>query len=301
MGKESLTKTALNLDEPKRQFTASLPDVMDLYRHDIEGIEPLADNEISALGTAIQAGIEARRDLQNNGHSPDHTQALQVSIDEGRQASAKLAKHFVFLVFRVAREYQDCNFPFEDLIARGNIGLMKAALRYNPRYKFVSFAKRAIRNEIRDEIREQQPLVPHQEACRKTHYISLATQLYRQLGHIPTVEELAEKAGIDPENKWAILKRSIDVATNLINSKELVSLDSTQSPSGDNLLDRLDLGFATTEQEAMTNLSQKRLYEILSTLSEKQRAVIALRYGLYDGKLWILKDIGQVMGLSRKL
>jgi RNA polymerase primary sigma factor len=228
----------------------------------------------------------------------------QEEIDLGRgaregdeTARSKLIEKNLRLVIPVAKKYRGMGLPFGDLIQEGNIGLMRAADKFDPEkgFRFSTYAtwwiRQAIQRAIADKGRTVRVPVHMGEKVRKMArtYNELSTELERE----PTDKEVAERLG------WGVdrvkdVKSAIPDATSL---NQPLSSDEGSSELGDLIEDERESG---TASEVVRVLETSRLLESVERLPERQRRVLVRRYGLDGEKPATLADLSKELAVSRE-
>ena len=225
-------------------------------------------------------------------------------IDLGRRVRAgdkkareKLIEKNLRLVVSVAKKYRGMGLPFGDLIQEGNIGLMKAAEKYDPErgWRFATYAtwwiRQAVQRAVADKGRTIRVPVHMGEKMRNMAqvYNELSTELERD----PTDEEVAERIGWDVDRVKDV-KSAIPDATSL--NRPLPS-DEDSSELGDFIEDERESGVAN---EAVRELETRRLLQSVERLPERQRRVLVRRYGLDGEEPATLANLSEELGVSRE-
>lgn len=219
------------------------------------------------------------------------------SAQGDESARRKLAEGNLRLVVSLAKHYTGRGIQLMDLIQEGNMGLMRAAEKYDytMENRFSTYAswwiKEAMRRAIDQQSREIRVPVHVAENMKKVQKIS--KELQQELGRDPLPKEIAEKLGNKTE---AEVK---DILSYLQNP---VSLETPVGEDGENSLgDMVEDRREATPEEAMNTLVQKEeVSELLSKLTDRERQVIGLRYALEDGKTHTLEEIGGMLNVTRE-
>jgi RNA polymerase primary sigma factor len=225
-------------------------------------------------------------------------------IDLGRRARegdetarSQLIEKNLRLVIPVAKKYRGMGLPFGDLIQEGNVGLMRAADKFDPEkgFRFSTYAtwwiRQAVQRAVADKGRTIRVPVHMGEKMRKMArtYNELSTELERA----PTDEEVAERLGWEVERVKEV-KSAIPDATSL---NQPLSSEEGSSEVGDLVEDERESGMIG---EVMRELETRRLMESIERLPERQRRVLVRRYGLDGEKPAILADLSEELHVSRE-
>ena len=208
----------------------------------------------------------------------------------------KLVRSNLRFVVSVAKKYQNQGVSLSDLITEGNLGLIRAAHKFDETkgIKFISYAVWWIRQAILQALAEQSRIVrvPLNRAGTLHRIGKRSSALQQELGRDPTVEEIAEGMDISEE----------EVAKTLSISQSHLSLDAPLTPGEDNkLLDYLpDTQNAGPDQETFERALSDSIEEVLSTLKEREAKILRLYFGLDGQEPMTLEEIGSMMGITRE-
>ena len=213
------------------------------------------------------------------------------------EARRRLAEGNLKLVVSLAKHYTGRGVPLADLIQEGNMGLMHAAEKYDyqKENRFSTYAawwiKEAMTRAIDQQSREIRVPVHVAENMKKVQKV--AAELQQTLGREATAAEIAEKLGDKSEE---------DVKNIITYLQNPVSLETPVGENGeDSLGDMVEDKREATPEEAMAQLVQKEeVTELLESLSDRERQVIRLRYGLDGGRTHTLEEIGEQLNVTRE-
>jgi RNA polymerase primary sigma factor len=222
---------------------------------------------------------------------------LAQAIKTGNEESLdKLVRSNLRFVVSVAKKYQNQGVSLSDLINEGNLGLIRAAHKFDETkgIKFISYAVWWIRQAILQALAEQSRIVrvPLNRAGTLHRIGKRSAALQQELGREPTVEEIAEGMEISRE----------EVAKTLSISQSHLSLDAPLTPGEDNkLLDYLpDTQNAGPDQETFERALTDSIEEVLSTLKDREAKILRLYFGLEGQEPMTLEEIGSMMGITRE-
>jgi RNA polymerase primary sigma factor len=273
-------------------------DSLGLYLKEMACVPLLTHTEEIELAKRIEAARHARQELAHtNGKTPAKRKTfLEEAILTGATAREHLIRANTRLVVSVAKRYIGTGVHFQDLIQEGNLGLMKAVEKYDHRrgFRFSTYATWWIRQTITRAIADQGRTirVPVHMIDRIRHMYKIARQIEQRLGRPPDPEELAHELGLDCEKVDWMLKVSWQPL-------------SLESPVGDE--EDAELGMFVEDESAPTPtqtvgnaLLRAKVEEVLDTLSPREARIIRLRYGLMNGRVYTLEEVGQKFGLTRE-
>mgnify|MGYP000992568369 FL=1 len=300
------------------------PDEMDdMYqRFSDEGVEIVDDVQISAteeepvdddppekeeveIDLSVPEGISlddpVRMYLKEIGHVPLLTAEEEVELAQRMEAGDEEARHRLEeanlrLVVSIAKRYVGRGMLFLDLIQEGNLGLLKAVEKfdYSKGYKFSTYAtwwiRQAITRAIADQARTIRIPVHMVETINKL--VRISRQLLQELGRDPRPEEIAKEMGISVVRVHEIMKIA----------QEPVSLETPIGEEEDSHLgDFIEDEAAPAPAEAASfMLLREQLEEVLETLTDREKNVLRLRFGLEDGRSRTLEEVGQSFGVTRE-
>lgn len=272
-------------------------DVLEQYLKDVRPIQLLTPDEERELGDRVQAGRAARSQMKRKNLSPATLEALQRKIREADRARDELVIHNMRLVISVARRYQNCGLPLSDLIQEGNVGLVKAADKFDVGrgVRFATHAVWWIRQSVTRALSNKSRTIrlPIQFAQRAADLFRTRERLEQELGRQPTADELSVAL------KWPASK----VRHMLTVSQPPLDLDASHGAdnSDDELMDFVaDDAAPQPEAQMADNALNMELTLLLEQLPANEARVLRMRFGLADGRAHSLSEIGRRMGLSRE-
>ena len=257
--------------EKGQQTTEGISGPLQIYLNEIGQIPLLSEEEEKELGKRSASGDESARRRLSEGN--------------------------LRLVVSLAKHYTGRGIPLMDLIQEGNMGLMRAAEKYDytKENRFSTYAawwiKEAMQRAIDQQSREIR--VPVHVAENMKRVQKAAKELQQTLGRDATPGEIADKLGDKTEEE-------VNDIINYLQSP--VSLETPVGDDGENSLgDMVEDKSEPTPEEAMNMIAQKEeVQELLEKLNEREKKVIRLRYGLEDGKAHTLEEIGAELGVTRE-
>ncbi len=274
----------------------AVDDHIRLYLKEIASIPLLKASEEVELAKAIEAGKEAEARLREGVSDPTERNHLEELVENGKKARQKMVESNLRLVVSVAKRHLGRGLGLLDLIEEGNIGLMRAVEKFDYRrgYKFSTYATWWIRQRITRAIAEQSRTVriPVHMADSLTRLYRTTQKLEQELGRPPVKDELAMAMGVSEAKIDAIIAASnypISLETPLGEDGEMRLGDTVE-----------DLTSPSPLEKAMANLLHEEVNWALNCLSERERLVLEMRFGLRDGHDYTLEEIGSHIGLTRE-
>lgn len=250
--------------------TVTVDDPVRMYLKEIGKVSLLTADEEVELAKRIEAGDE--------------------------EAKKKLTEANLRLVVSIAKRYTSRGMLFLDLIQEGNLGLMKAVEKfdYTKGYKFSTYATWWIRQSITRAIADQGRTIriPVHMVETINKVVKVQRQLVQKLGREPSANEVADAAGMTVEKVREIMKLS----------QEPVSLEKPIGDEEDSHLgDFIEDENSVSPPDAAANaFLREQIDEVLETLTERERKVLRLRFGLDDGKARTLEEVGKEFHVTRE-
>lgn len=229
--------------------------------------------------------------------SPEEELDLAKKVKKGNEnARQKMINSNLRLVINIAKRYSYLGLPMLDLIEEGNLGLMHAVRKFNPKkgYRFSTYAAWWIKQYITRAIANQGKTirVPVYMVELLLKYKKASNELYERYHRRPTMEQIAKKMKI-PLKK---VKRLNNIAG------KISSLNAPVGEEGENEFIELveDQGAPIAAEEVMDFLRQEKVDELLKNLSARERTVLTLRYGLTDGRTRTLDETSKKFDITRE-
>jgi RNA polymerase primary sigma factor len=274
--KEEAIPAGLALDDPVR-----------MYLKEIGRVPLLSMEDERRLAMSIESG---EKEALKNGTADNRI------VLEGEDSKRKLTEANLRLVVSIAKKYVGRGMLFLDLIQEGNLGLIRAVEKFDYRkgYKFSTYAtwwiRQAITRALADQARTIRIPVHMVETINRL--IKISRQLLQELGRDPTVEEIANEMGLTPEKVREVIKIS----------QEPISLETPIGEEEDSHLGDFieDQEAVAPAEAASVMLLKEKMQDVLKNLTERERKVLVLRFGLEDGHQRTLEEVGQEFGVTRE-
>ncbi|HLH22766.1 MAG TPA: sigma-70 family RNA polymerase sigma factor [Chloroflexota bacterium] len=284
-------------EHPHAEETVDVPDApAAIYLRDISRVSLLTAQQEVSLAKEIEQGNEAAELLrQLPAESKEGTDLIE-RHQIGKEARRQLTEANLRLVVSVARKYMGRGLPLLDLIQEGNIGLQRAVEKYDYRkgYRFSTYAywwiRQAVTRAIADQARTIRVPVHMIELIGDVYRVS--RDLQQELGREPEPDEIAQEMGTSAEKVRQIIRAA----------RQPISLETPvgeeeESTLADFIADRAARAPA---EAAAQELLKEHVEDALQQLSERERAVLKMRFGLIDGRDRTLGEIGEELGVSRE-
>ncbi len=290
----------------KKQFTE---DSIRLYLQEIGRIRLLRADEEIELARKIADLLELERlrekllhELDREPHDREWALAVDMPLQQfrhrlflGRRAKDKMVQSNLRLVVSIAKKYMNRGLSFQDLIQEGSLGLIRAAEKFDHEkgYKFSTYATWWIRQAITRASADQSltirlPVHLYETISRIKKTTKLLSQ---EMGRKPTEEEIATRMEMTIE-KLRFIAKSAQLP---------ISLETPIGKEEDSRLgDFIEADGEMPEDQVSKSLLREDLEGVLDTLSPRERDVLRLRYGLDDGRMKTLEEIGQIFNVTRE-
>jgi RNA polymerase primary sigma factor len=285
---------------PGGATSPSSTDPVRMYLKEIGKVPLLSGEEEVLLARCVEAGVLARRRLLQRERAGVERDDTVLALDERLRAEGLAAKRVLVeanlrLVVSIAKRYSNRGLPFLDLIQEGNAGLMRAVDKfdYTRGFKFSTYAtwwvRQAITRAIADQARTIRIPVHIVEIINKV--VRAQRELLQELSREPTVDEVAARCELTPERVRDILGVG----------QETVSLEQPMGDDDFSLSDLIEDENAVVPSEAAARaMLNGAIDEALAELNEREQRVVRLRFGLDDGQMRTLEEVGREFGVTRE-
>jgi RNA polymerase primary sigma factor len=282
---------------PERASEGGSFDPVRMYLKEIGKVPLLTGEQEVTLAKRIEAGVFACERLEiESGLSDEQHEGLRAVVTDGELAKRQLTEANLRLVVSIAKRYVGRGMALLDLVQEGNLGLIRAVEKfdYTKGFKFSTYAtwwiRQAITRAIADQARTIRIPVHMVETMNKV--LRVQRQMLQELGREPTVEEIAEKVELTPDRVRDIQRISLEPV-----SLETPVGEEDDSSLGDFVEDPSAIAPATAAERARLVAD---IEEALTELNEREREVVRLRFGLDDGQVRTLEEVGKQFGVTRE-
>ena len=288
-------------EDPEVEFSnegINVNDTVRLYLREIGMVPLLRGNQEVEIARTMEKGEQARTKLIEHGDtlSDEERRELERLIDQGEQAREHLTTANLRLVVSVAKKYIGRGLSLLDLIQEGNVGLIRAVEKFDylKGFKFSTYAtwwiRQAITRAIADQARTIRIPVHMVETINRM--MRTARRLAQEHGREPSDEELARALDLTVEKVRAIRKTSM----------EPVSLETPVGQEEDSQLGDFlpDEKLEAPSDAASQQMLREQVSQVLDQLTERERRVLKLRFGLEDGHSRTLEEVGKEFGVTRE-
>ncbi|MFI6813614.1 sigma-70 family RNA polymerase sigma factor [Nonomuraea sp. NPDC050328] len=288
-----LEQESLDLDDTQ----SVMGDSVHTYLKSIGRRTLLTAAEEVELARRIEAGLYAEYKLESEpGLTPRRREDLEWVAEDGRRAKDHMLEANLRLVVSVAKKYTDRGMALLDVVQEGNLGLIRAVEKfdYTKGFKFSTYAmwwiRQAIQRGFADSARTIRLPVHVLEMLSKLSRIE--RDMHQRLGREPTPEELAVELDKTPDQIEELLRTA----------RQPISLNATIGEDGETTIGDLieDVDSPEASEIVDRQLLADQLRGVLGNLSQREARIMALRFGLIDGKPHTLDEIGKHLGLTRE-
>ena len=273
-------------------------DVVGLYLKEAGRVPLLTAEEEVSLAKRMESAELATEQLEELGEDlpMDDVYTLRELVADGEVAQEHLIRANARLVISVAKKYIGRGVPFLDLIQEGNIGLIRATnkFEYQRGHKFSTYAtwwiRQAVSRAVADQGRTIRVPVHMGDQLNRMRRVQL--NLIQELGREPSIDELAVGMETTPDK----------IETLLEIARHPVSLETPIDEEGDSTFGDFveDVSSPAPTEEVATHLLHEQLEKALGRLPIREAQILKLRYGLEDGRVYTLEEVGQTIGVTRE-
>ena len=274
-------------------------DPVRMYLKEIGKVPLLTAEQEVTLAKRIEAGLQATETLEgetSDALGESQRAGVQAVQRDGELARRQLTEANLRLVVSIAKRYVGRGMALLDLIQEGNLGLIRAVEKfdYTKGFKFSTYAtwwiRQAITRAIADQARTIRIPVHMVETMNKV--LRISRQMLQELGREPTIDEIAAKVELTPDKVRDIQRIA----------QEPVSLETPVGEEDDSLLGDFveDPNVIAPATAAARALLSEAIEEALQELNDRERAVVRLRFGLDDGQIRTLEEVGKEFGVTRE-
>ena len=284
------------------QAALDTDDVVGLYLKEAGRVPLLTAQEEVMLAKRMESAefarvhLEDAADMRADELTWSEEQGLRGVMLDGEKAQEHLIRANARLVISVAKKYIGRGVPFLDLIQEGNIGLIRATnkFEYQRGHKFSTYAtwwiRQAVSRAVADQGRTIRVPVHMGDQLNRMRRVQL--QLLQELGREPKIDELAGGMDTTPDKVENLLEIS----------RRPVSLETPIDDEGDSTFGDFveDVNSPAPSEEVATHLLHVQLQQALDKLPPREAQILRLRYGLADGRVYTLEEVGQTIGVTRE-
>lgn len=325
---EEVTEEAADAEALMEGIGEAVGDPVHMYLREIGRVPLLDAEEEIRLAKDIREGNEAAEKLEKEGNnlSPQEKQALELKVMRAEMARRRMIEANLRLVVSVAKRFAGRGMSFLDLIQEGNLGLLRAVEKfdYTKGFKFSTYATWWIRQSITRAIADQGRTIRIPvHMIESINRLSRAVRdLQQELGHEPTPEEIAITLDYLSEEDKRVIEESLaegadDLPTDvrgrlrkaarkvrqiLAVSQEPMSLETPMGTEENSALADFiaDDSLSSPTDEATREFLRQQMRDILDSLTEREREVLDLRFGLTNGEGLTLEEVGERLGITRE-
>jgi len=299
---ESFVQVEYTDERPARPGSST--DLVRVYLQEIGRVPLLGRDEEVELARQVQKLMKLVALKEEKGATDDEAwaEAAELSLVElkrlqlsGSRAKKKMIEANLRLVVSVAKKYQNRGLELLDLVQEGTLGLERAVEKFDPTkgYRFSTYAYWWIRQGITRAIATQSRTIrlPVHITEKLNRIKKTQRKLSQNLGRTPTIAEIAEELEMEPAHVRELMSRV----------PRSVSLETRVGKDKDTELGELLEAEETSPEDSAVQESLRRdVQELLGDLTLRERDVITMRYGLLDGRVYSLSEIGRALNLSRE-
>ncbi|MCA1595087.1 MAG: sigma-70 family RNA polymerase sigma factor [Chloroflexi bacterium] len=301
----SLTDAGIRVVEEQRQAAVETNEDLLLLSQTMDDLVIRNDDTDTIDGIPLEDSLKLY--LRKVGSiallTPEEEVALAKRVQDARfdgredaRAKSRLTEANLRLVVAIAKKYTNRGMTFLDLIQEGNIGLIRAVDKFDYRkgFRFSTYATWWVRQAITRAISDQSRTIRLPSHMGETigRINKTSRELARSLGREPTMEEIGEEVGLSAERVAAILR----VLPEPLSLESPVGEDENSS-LGDYIE---DIGAVSPDSALSSIALREQIEKVLDSLTEREREVVRLRYGLSDGQTYTLEEVGEQLRISRE-
>tara|TARA_B100000073_G_scaffold128765_1_gene105444 strand:- start:7731 stop:8981 length:1251 start_codon:yes stop_codon:yes gene_type:complete len=296
-------KRRLNKKKSSEQTGSS--DSTQRYLSEIGEVALLEAEEETSLAKEIREGMEAETQLAELHATGELENLSRVDLSRlrrrqrrGEQARDRLTRANLRLVVSIAKRYVGRGLPLLDLVQEGNLGLMRAVEKFDGTkgYKFSTYATWWIRQSVSRAVSDQGRTIriPVHTTEAMNRVVRAERELTQELERAPTIEEIGERAAVDPKKVDELLQLGLSQGT--------LSLDLPMGEEGEvSLADILqDFGTEAPESVATQQVLTGEISEVLDSLEEREKQIVQMRFGLDGTEPKTLEEVGKHFKVTRE-